>query len=68
MCSWRGSCDRDALHTLDLPHGNRTADEALVERADLDGRILVTKDDDFVQSRLVRGRPRLLWLVFDREC
>lgn len=30
---------------------------------DLDGRILVTRDDDFVQSRLVRGRPRLLWLI-----
>ena len=25
--------------------------------------MLVTKDDDFVQSRLVRGRPRLLWLI-----
>jgi predicted nuclease of predicted toxin-antitoxin system len=25
--------------------------------------VLVTKDDDFVQSRLVHGRPRLLWLT-----
>lgn len=63
MCSWLSSCGHDALHTLDLPHGNRTPDEALIELADLDGRILMTKDDDFVQSRLVRGRPRLLWLI-----
>lgn len=63
MCNWLSSCGHDALHTLDLPRGNQTPDEALIERADLDGRVLVTKDDDFVQSRLVRGRPRLLWLI-----
>jgi predicted nuclease of predicted toxin-antitoxin system len=38
-------------------------DEALISQADLEGRVLVSKDDDFVQSRLVRGRPRMLWLV-----
>jgi hypothetical protein len=65
MCSWLSSCGHDALHTLDLPQGNRTPDQALIERAELDGRILVTKDDDFVQSRLVRGRPRL---DRDRQC
>ncbi len=43
--------------------GNFTPDEALIEQADVEGRVLVTKDDDFVQSRLVRGRPRLLWLI-----
>ncbi len=63
MCGWLIDCGHDALHTLDLPLGNRTPDQALIERADLDGRILVTKDDDFVHSRLVRGSPRLLWLI-----
>jgi len=63
MCGWLISCGHDAIHTLDLPKGNRTPDQELIERAELDGRILVTKDDDFVQSRLVRGRPRLLWLI-----
>lgn len=63
MCGWLSSHGHDAVHTLDLPQGNRTPDEALIERADLEGRILVTKDDDFVQSRLVRGRPRMLWLI-----
>lgn len=63
MCSWLADGGHDALHTLDLPAGNRTPDEVLIEQADLDGRVLVTKDDDFVQSRLVRGRPRLLWLI-----
>ena len=53
----------DALHTLDLPLGNRTPDEALIQQADQEGRVLVTKDDDFLQYRLVRNRPKLLWLV-----
>jgi len=63
MCLWLVDGGHDALHTLDLPLGNRTPDEALISAADGDGRVLVTKDDDFVQSRLVRGRPRLLWLI-----
>lgn len=63
MCAWLADCGHDALHTLDLPLGNRTPDKVLIERADMDGRVLVTKDDDFVQSRLVRGSPRLLWLI-----
>lgn len=63
MCSWLAAGGHDALHTLDLPLGNLTPDEALIEQADVEGRVLVTKDDDFVQSRLVRGRPRLLWLI-----
>jgi predicted nuclease of predicted toxin-antitoxin system len=38
-------------------------DAPVMECADADGRVLVTKDDDFVQSRLLRGRPRQLLLV-----
>jgi predicted nuclease of predicted toxin-antitoxin system len=63
MCRWLADGGHDALHTLDLPLGNRTPDEALIQQADLEGRVLVTKDDDFVQHRLVRNRPRLLWLI-----
>jgi predicted nuclease of predicted toxin-antitoxin system len=63
MCLWLADAGHDALHTLDLRSGNQTTDEALISQADLEGRVLGTKDDDFVQSRLVRGWPRLLWLV-----
>ena len=63
MCAWLASCGHDALHTLDLPLGNRTPDAAVMERADADGRVLVTKDNDFVQSRLLRGRPQRFLLV-----
>jgi len=63
LCTWLASCGHDALHTLDLPLGNRTPDEEVMARADVEGRVLVTKDDDFVQSRLLRGRPQRLLLV-----
>ena len=53
----------DALHTLDLPHGNRTPDGEIAERADRDDRVVITKDADFVNSFLVSGRPRRLLVV-----
>jgi predicted nuclease of predicted toxin-antitoxin system len=53
----------DAKHTLDLPLGNRTPDADLIAIADRDDRVLVTKDDDFVQSFFVSGCPRRLLLV-----
>ncbi len=61
MCAWLGP--HDAVHTTSLPYGNRTPDAELIERADLEDRILVTKDDDFVQARLLHGRPQRLWLI-----
>ena len=53
----------DARHTLELPRGNRTPDVELVQVADREGRVLVTKDSDFVNSFLLRGVPRKLLLV-----
>ena len=63
MCVWLEAAGHDALHTLDLPGRNRTADEEVVAVAARDGRIVVTKDDDFVESFLVRGKPDRLLLV-----
>lgn len=53
----------DAVHTLDLPDGNRTSDERIREIADADSRAVVTKDRDFVDSFIVRGSPARLILV-----
>lgn len=48
---------RDAVHTLDLPLGNRTSDRDIRGLADRDGRVVVTKDADFVSSHVVSGSP-----------
>ena len=60
FASWLKEAGHDALHTLDLPKKNLTQDNELVERAMQDGRIVISKDADFVQSFMVTGEPRLL--------
>ena len=54
---------RDAVHTLDLPLGNRTSDRDIRALADRDGRVVVTKDADFVSSHVISGSPARLLLV-----
>lgn len=63
MTAWFAAAGCDALHTLDLPDGNRTTDAQLNDVADRDARVIVTKDADFVDSHLLAGRPARLLLV-----
>jgi predicted nuclease of predicted toxin-antitoxin system len=60
LVGWLRQHGHDTLHTLDLPLGNRTPDSEVVARATRDGRIVVSKDSDFVQSFLLTGQPALL--------
>ncbi|HEY6096339.1 MAG TPA: DUF5615 family PIN-like protein [Gallionellaceae bacterium] len=60
FANWLNEAGHDALHTLDLPKKNRTTDSELIARATRDGRIVISKDADFVQSYLVGGEPPLL--------
>jgi len=53
----------DAIHTLDLPHGNRTTDTIINELSINEQRVVVTKDSDFVDSLVLRGQPWKLLLV-----
>ena len=53
----------DALHTLDLPHGNRTPDHQINELSLRERRVVITKDEDFVTSFLVARQPYKLLLV-----
>ena len=53
----------DAVHTLDLPAGNRTQDKEIITLAIRENRIVVTKDNDFVTSFLLRGTPPKLLLI-----
>ena len=51
----------EVTHTLDLPLGNRTPDEDVLALAIQEGRVVVTKDSDFVTSFLLHGtQPKLL--------
>jgi predicted nuclease of predicted toxin-antitoxin system len=53
----------DAVHTLDFPAGNHTPDGEIVAAAMREGRVVVTKDTDFVTSFLLRGVPPKLLLI-----
>lgn len=63
LAAWLADAGYDAIHTLDLPQANRTLDDEVCTVADDTGRIVVTKDDDFTYSFLVKGQPRRLLLV-----
>ena len=54
----------DAVHTQDLPRGNRSTDNDLCHIADASGRVLVSKDRDFLDSYYINKTPmQLLWVT-----
>ena len=58
--SWLTAAGHDAIHTLDLPRKNLTTDKEVTSIAVADARIVISKDDDFVQAYLLNGEPALL--------
>ena len=53
----------DAIHTTELPLGNATADHDISELADREGRIVMTKDSDFVDGHILYGSPQRLLFI-----
>lgn len=63
LARWISAQGHDAVHTLDLPAGNRTQDGEIIALAMQEDRVVVTKDDDFVQSFWVHDQPQRLLLI-----
>ena len=63
LCRLLEKYGHETLHTLDLPARNRTPDRDLTGLADREGAVLVSKDTDFVNSRIRHGKPSKLLLV-----
>ena len=55
LAQWLRQTGHDARQTLELPDGNRTPDASLVAPAMRKDRVVVTKDNDFVQTFLLSG-------------
>lgn len=53
----------DAVHTLELPDGNRTTDDEINRLSLVESRAIITKDSDFVNSFLLGDRPWKLLLI-----
>ncbi len=63
MIRWFCEAGCEAMHTLDLPNGNRSTDEQIRKFADNDQRVLISKDADLVDSHLLSGQPAKLLLI-----
>ncbi|HEX7317375.1 MAG TPA: DUF5615 family PIN-like protein [Pyrinomonadaceae bacterium] len=59
----RREAGHEAVHTLDLPHGNRTTDALINDLSAREQYVVVTKDADFVNSFILNQRPYKLLLV-----
>ena len=53
----------EAIHTLELPKANRTADAELMSYADLNDFIVIFKDADFVDAFYLQNAPKKLLLI-----
>ena len=63
LARWLSTKGHDALHTMDLPAGNRTTDIEIGELSILERRVVVTKDEDFVATFLLQRTPHKLLVV-----
>ncbi|RJP49879.1 MAG: hypothetical protein C4557_10585 [Anaerolineaceae bacterium] len=52
-----------AVHTLDLPAGNATADSVLLDYSEQNNCVITTKDSDFSTSFWLQNRPDKLLLI-----
>lgn len=60
---WLADKGNDCLHTLDLPEKNNTADSRIIAIAVSEDRILVSKDRDFLNIKILHNRPKRLLLI-----
>ena len=63
LARWLGQAGHDVVHTYDLPLGNRTPDAVINELSVREERVVVTKDEDFVDSFFLHHQPYKLLLI-----
>ncbi len=63
LANWLIANGDDAIHTTDLPKQNSTSDKEIIEIAEEQSRIGITKDSDFIQFRIIHGIPQRILMV-----
>ena len=53
----------DAIHTIDLPAQNLSSDMDIVQVADVEGRIVISKDSDFLKLHILLKKPARLLMI-----
>ncbi len=57
LAHWLRDAGHDVIHTSELPLGNRTSDTIICELSIREGRVVITKDEDFVDSLILSQTP-----------
>lgn len=57
LARWLQAEGHDAVHTKDLPEGNSTDDRAINGISMREGRTVISKEEDFVDTILLRHEP-----------
>lgn len=63
IVGYLGDRGHDAVHVASMPDGFVTPDAEITTAADAEGRVVVSKDADFVNTHLVSGKPAKLLVV-----
>ena len=63
LAEFLNQAGHDAVHTVELPDGNRSTDTQIAHSADTAGRVVVTMDRDFPDGHLLAQSPRQLLVV-----
>lgn len=63
LAGWLNEAGHDAVHTLDLPKGNRTPDQDINDLSISQERVVITKDEEFVARFVLGQEPFKLLLV-----
>ncbi|WP_396171541.1 DUF5615 family PIN-like protein [Flavobacterium sp.] len=53
----------DAIHTDDMPNKEKTSDSEIINISELEDRIIITKDKDFLDGYLLFNKPKKLLLI-----
>ncbi|MCY7421888.1 MAG: DUF5615 family PIN-like protein [Chitinophagaceae bacterium] len=53
----------DSIHTLELDAKNKTPDDTIIEIAEKENRVVITKDYDFLQLHIISNKPSKLLFV-----
>ncbi|MEM1320048.1 MAG: DUF5615 family PIN-like protein [Bacteroidota bacterium] len=60
---WLNDRGHDALHTDDLPKKEFTSDKEIIDFAEKEGRIVISKDSDFYKYNLIKGVPKRILFI-----
>ena len=63
LCGLLRTAGHDAVHTTDLPAGNKTPDRFINTLSVEERRVVISKDTDFYYSHILHGQPWKLLLV-----